>query len=65
MAGISAVVSSVGAGESQGRIQGIAPTSQLKDQEPTTDNARSAALQLIMSAISTPDSAGHDLDVLA
>ena len=65
MAGISAVVSSVGAGESQGRFQGIAPVSQLKDQEPTTDNPRAAALQLIMSAIAAPESAGHDLDVLA
>ena len=65
MAGLSAVVSSVGAGESQGGFQGIAPTSQLKDQKPTSDNPRSAALQLIMSAITTPESAGHDLDVLA
>ncbi len=65
MAGLSTIVSGVGAGTGQGRVQSVVQKVQLTDQKPATDNVRSAALKLIMSVISSQDSAGHDLDVLA
>ena len=65
MAGLSAVVSGVGAEIGQSRTQSVVQQVQLTDQKPSGDSVRAAALKLIMSAIASPDSAGHDLDVLA
>ena len=66
MTGVSGIVSSVGAGVSQGRIQSAAQSTRLKEQEQSSAGVRAAALQLIQSAIAVPaGTSGHDLDVLA
>jgi hypothetical protein len=66
MTGVSGSVSGVGAGVSQGRTQGAVQVTRLKDQEQSSVGARTAALQLIQSAITAPSgTSGHDLDVLA
>ncbi|MCF6283703.1 MAG: hypothetical protein L3K26_00710 [Candidatus Hydrogenedentes bacterium] len=66
MTGAIGSVSSVGAGVSQGRTQGAAQATRLKEQEQSSAGARAAALQLIQSAIATPaGTSGYDLDVLA
>lgn len=65
MAGLSAVVSSVGAGVSQVRFQDHDRSAQLKDQDRLDGDVRSAALQLIQRALIKPGTTGRDLDVLA
>ena len=67
MNAISSVTSNVGAGVSQGRIQGIVEETHLKDQEQSSSGVvGAAALQLIRSAaVSVAGSTVHNLDVLA
>lgn len=66
MTGVSGIVSSVGAGVSQGRHTGSVTPSELKEQAGPEAGISTAALQLIRSAITAPVvSSGHDLDVLA
>lgn len=66
MTGVSGIVSSVGAGVSQGRYTRSVEPTQLKDQARSEAGVRGAALQLILSAVTAPKvSSGHDLNVLA
>lgn len=66
MNGISALVSSVGAGVSQVRFQTpVRGGAQLKEQERPPRDMGTAALQLIQRALSVPETTGRDLDVLA
>ena len=66
MTGVASLVSSVGAGVSQGRYSSSVQPTPLKDQGGSEAGVRAAALQLIQSAITAPVvSSGHDLDVLA
>ncbi|HPO15535.1 MAG TPA: hypothetical protein PLI09_18985 [Candidatus Hydrogenedentes bacterium] len=65
MAGTTAVSSNVGAGVSQVRFQDHARTAQMKDQVQPSGDVRSAALELIRSAMLLPGTTGRDLDVLA
>ena len=66
MTGVSGIVSSVGAGVSQGRNHAAVQATHLKDQERSPAGVRAAALQLIQSAITAPvATSGRDLDVLA
>jgi hypothetical protein len=66
MAGLSVLVSSVGAGVSQVRFQ--APDrgqAQLKEQEGLPKDVGGAALRLIQQVMSAAETTGRDLDVLA
>ena len=65
MAGIAAMVSSVGAGVSQVRFQDHDRPAQLTEQDRPSGDVGSAALQLIQSALRVPGTTGRDLDVLA
>jgi len=65
MAGATAMVSNVGAGVSQIRVQRQASAPQMTEQMGKTKDVNTAALHLITQAMAVSGAVGRDLDVLA
>lgn len=65
MAGVTDVVSGVGAGVSQIRFQSQASAPQMTEQMGNPSDVNTAVLRLIQKALMVSGTEGHDLDVLA